>query len=94
MHEVDCCQIYRLTVLVGYSVDATTEAHMQQVVRDEFQGRTIIAVAHHLRGILDFDRVIVMAHGSVLEAGRPRDLAQTEGSAFRELCNDSGEQIL
>lgn len=67
---------------------------MQQIIRHEFQGRTVIAVAHHLQGILDFDRVIVMAHGSVLESGRPIDLIQSQGSAFRELCKDSGEQIL
>lgn len=67
---------------------------MQQIIRDEFQGRTVIAVAHHLRGIIDFDRVIVMSGGSVLESGRPVDLLQTEGSAFRELCVDSGEQML
>lgn len=67
---------------------------MQQIIRDEFQGRTVIAVAHHLRSILDYDRVIVMDRGSVLESGRPIDLLQTEGSAFRELCLDSGEQML
>lgn len=67
---------------------------MQQIIRDEFQGRTVIAVAHHLHSILDFDRVIVMDRGSVLESGRPNDLLQTEGSAFRELCLDSGEQML
>lgn len=49
------------------SVDHETDKHMQELIRSEFAGSTIITIAHRLRTIMDYDRVIVMGEGKVLE---------------------------
>ena len=49
------------------SVDHETDKHMQELMRSEFAGSTIITIAHRLRTIMDYDRVIVMGEGRVLE---------------------------
>jgi ABC-type multidrug transport system fused ATPase/permease subunit len=49
------------------SVDHETDARMQGLVRSEFVGSTIIAIAHRLRTVVDYDRVIVMGEGRVVE---------------------------
>ena len=67
------------------SVDVQTDALMQRIIREEFQGCTIIAVAHRLQTILDFDRVVVLSAGEIVEYGVPGELLGTEGSKFREL---------
>ncbi|KAF1972843.1 P-loop containing nucleoside triphosphate hydrolase protein [Bimuria novae-zelandiae CBS 107.79] len=67
------------------SVDAHTDALMQRILRTAFADRTIIAIAHRLDTILDFDHVVVMDAGSVVEVGPPERLVQTEGSLFRAL---------
>lgn len=41
--------------------------HMQKVLRKMFPDSTIIAIAHRLRTILDYDRVLVMEKGRVVE---------------------------
>ena len=74
---------------VSASVDAETDSAMQRIIRTEFQAYTIIAVAHRLETVLDFDRVLVMDGGSVIEEGRPRMLLEEEGSRFGELCKIS-----
>ncbi|KAJ4289146.1 hypothetical protein N0V90_011488 [Kalmusia sp. IMI 367209] len=67
------------------SVDAQTDALMQRILRTAFADRTIIAIAHRLDTILDFDRVVVMDAGKIVEVGIPGKLLATEGSLFRAL---------
>ncbi|KAF2837197.1 P-loop containing nucleoside triphosphate hydrolase protein [Patellaria atrata CBS 101060] len=72
------------------SVDAATDALMQRILRTRFADRTIIAIAHRLDTILDFDRVVVMDAGRIAEVGDPRTLMDTDGSMFRGLVEVQG----
>ena len=67
------------------SVDAVTEDLVQDIPRTESQGRTVLAVAHRLGTIVDFDRVLVLDQGRVVEFGEPRDLLTREDGYFRML---------
>lgn len=67
------------------SVDNKTDSLMQSLLRSSFHKQTIIAVAHRLDTILDFDRVAVLEGGELAEVGAPYDLLATEGSRFRSL---------
>jgi ABC-type multidrug transport system fused ATPase/permease subunit len=69
------------------SVDADTEQLMQRIIDSEFRGRTILAIVHKLHTILDFDRVILLDKGTVVETGNPRELLARENSAFQTLYN-------
>ncbi|KAG6364818.1 hypothetical protein INS49_006422 [Diaporthe citri] len=66
------------------SLDSQTNAFVQKIIRSEFQNHTIIAVAHRLDTIMDFDVVFVLDQGQVVESGRPVDLVQRD-SRFKEL---------
>ncbi|KAF4272377.1 hypothetical protein CNMCM8812_008753 [Aspergillus fumigatus] len=46
---------------------------------------TIIAVRHRLEMIVDFDRVVVMDRGEVVEVGNPAALKERAGSRFGQL---------
>ena len=70
---------------VSSSVDQATEKVMQEIIRTEFKNYTVVAVSHRLEMIMDFDRVVVMDQGSVVEIGVPRVLAEKAGSRFGEL---------
>ncbi|KAI0391240.1 P-loop containing nucleoside triphosphate hydrolase protein [Xylariaceae sp. FL0594] len=63
---------------VTSSVDRETERAIQTIIRDEFRGYTILAVSHRLQFIMDYDRVVVMDKGKVVEVGNPRVLAEGE----------------
>lgn len=70
---------------VSSSVDQGTDKAMQNIIRDEFEGYTIVMVSHRLEMVLGFDTVVVMDKGSIVETGQPRRLVETNGSKFREL---------
>lgn len=70
---------------VSSSVDHETERVMQEIIRAEFREYTVVAVSHRLDMIMDFDRVVVMDMGEVVEIGNPLALAKEEGTRFGDL---------
>lgn len=62
---------------------------MQQVIRERFASHTIIAVAHKLDTILDFDKVALLDEGVLVEFDRPHELLSNTSSAFHKLYYSS-----
>lgn len=70
---------------VSSSVDHETERLMQEIIKKEFKEYTVIAVSHRLDMIMEFDRVVVMDTGEVVEVGNPVELAGAAESRFGDL---------
>lgn len=45
------------------SIDAATDAILQQVIRQEFAECTVITVAHRVPTVIDSDMVMVLSYG-------------------------------
>lgn len=56
----------------------------QRLIRETFEGRLVISVAHKIHTILDSDIVVVMDHGKIAEMDSPAKLLQKKGK-FWEL---------
>lgn len=52
---------------------------VRTIINTHFKNHTVVSIAHHLETILDFDRVVVMDKGRVVEVGPPRELLQAAG---------------
>ena len=63
---------------------------MQRIIRQKFSKHTIIAVAHKLDTILDFDKVAVLDNGVLREFDNPNTLLEMPGSIFGKLYNHGG----
>ncbi|KAH1469916.1 hypothetical protein KXV58_001812 [Aspergillus fumigatus] len=72
------------------SVDHETDMHMQKLLRSMFPDSTIIAIAHRLRTIMDYDRVLVMAEGEIIENDSPANLIKKQG-VFWSMLQNTGE---
>lgn len=72
------------------TVDVETDNLIQQTIRKEFKDSTILTIAHRLETILDYDRVIVMDEGCIVEQGRPSDLLKDSKSKFHHLASQAG----
>lgn len=74
------------------NLDSASDQQIQRTIRQEMApGATILVIAHRLRTIIDFDKILVLDKGRVLEYASPYELLQKEDSSFRELCERSGE---
>nr|XP_042910729.1 multidrug resistance-associated protein 1 [Parasteatoda tepidariorum] len=72
------------------SVDIETDNLIQNTIRTAFVKNTVITIAHRLNTVLDYDKIVVMENGTVLEVGNPSTLLQDNGSRFHEMCKDAG----
>ncbi|KAG0363974.1 hypothetical protein BG005_000006 [Podila minutissima] len=73
------------------SVDFETDLKIQGTIREEMSNSTILTIAHRIRTIADFDRVLVMNAGEVAEFDKPLTLMKKEDSIFRSMCERSSE---
>ncbi|KAK6948835.1 hypothetical protein Daesc_008906 [Daldinia eschscholtzii] len=69
---------------VSSTVDHETEFLMQEIIRNEFKAYTVISGSHRLDMIMDFDTVVVMDTGKIIEVRNPMVLANKE-TKFGEL---------
>ncbi|KAJ2614564.1 hypothetical protein EV177_002006 [Coemansia sp. RSA 1804] len=74
------------------SVDFDADKRIQNTIRGpEFANSTLLCIAHRLRTIIDYDKVLVLDDGRVAEFDTPHNLLQNEGGIFRSMCEESGE---
>ncbi|KAJ3361542.1 hypothetical protein GGF31_002219 [Allomyces arbusculus] len=73
------------------NVSNDLDAKIQHTIREEFADSTVLCIAHRLRTIADFDKVLVMDHGRVVEFGAPADLLRNPEGVFYHMCRESGE---
>nr|RBQ93412.1 hypothetical protein FVER53263_06312 [Fusarium verticillioides] len=66
------------------SVDQKTEETIKAVIESEFKDHTVVFITHRLDTIIDFDRVVVMDKGCVVELGKPKSLLAS-GVKFKAL---------
>ena len=67
------------------ALDNESEAAIQRSI-ESLRGKvTVIAIAHRLSTILDFDKVMVLNDGKIVEQGAPRELLKDTNSQFYKI---------
>ncbi|PLZ02515.1 ABC transporter [Burkholderia sp. WAC0059] len=66
------------------ALDSASEEAIQQALDRLMVGRTVIAIAHRLSTLQNFDRIIVMSTGKVIDDGNPDELRNRPG-LYRDL---------
>lgn len=64
-------------------LDATTERQILDLLAKEMQDKTLLMVTHRLRGLADFDQIIVMDNGKIIEQGSHAELLAKQGRYYQ-----------
>ena len=66
------------------ALDSESEEAIREALSRLMRGRTVIAIAHRLATLRNFDRVVMLQAGRIIEDGPPDRLMQGRGP-YREL---------
>lgn len=69
------------------AIDPHTQEAVQTTINSAFPGSTLVAVAHRLETILDFDQVVVMQRGEVVEEGPVKEVARREDGVLHQMLS-------
>jgi ATP-binding cassette subfamily B protein len=69
------------------SLDSESEEKIRQALDRLMQGRTVIAIAHRLSTLRDFDRIVFLNQGRVVQDGPPNELLR-QGGPYRALVEN------
>ena len=71
------------------NIDMKTEEKIQKALQYVLNNSTVITVAHRIKTIIDYDRILVLDNGNVIEYDTPQNLLKNEKSLFFELYSKS-----
>ncbi|KAJ3209348.1 hypothetical protein HDU67_006264 [Dinochytrium kinnereticum] len=72
------------------AIDYETDAAIQRTIRTLAKDSTIITIAHRINTIIDYDRILVLDGGKVVELDTPKNLLANKNSKFYALAKESG----
>ncbi|GFR29928.1 multidrug resistance-associated protein 1 [Trichonephila clavata] len=72
------------------AVDVETDELIQSTIRTQFDDCTVLTIAHRLNTIMDYDKVIVLSKGEIVEMDKPENLLKREDSIFYSMAKDAG----
>ncbi|KAH3835361.1 hypothetical protein DPMN_108710 [Dreissena polymorpha] len=67
------------------NIDTSTDAMIQQTIRECFADCTVITIAHRLNTVLHSDKILVLDSGKVMECGSPQELLSNPYSFFNAM---------
>ena len=71
------------------NIDMKTEEKIQKALQYVLNDSTVITVAHRIKTIIDYDKILVLDNGSIIEFDSPQNLLKNEKSLFFELYSKS-----
>ncbi|XP_057653034.1 ATP-binding cassette subfamily C member 4-like isoform X8 [Diorhabda carinulata] len=75
------------------NVDHRTDALIQATIRNRFKNCTVITIAHRLNTIMEYNKVMVMSDGKLVEIGHPHHLLDNNKGHFHKLVLETGPEM-
>ncbi len=76
------------------AVDTNTEQKIMHHLDHTLKGKTAIIITHRIYSMLNFDKIIVLDKGQIIEMGTHEELMNIEGGHYEELYNQQKTAVL
>ena len=74
------------------NIDIVTEQKIQKLIAEEFEGATVLTIAHRLNTVIQSDKVLVLDKGVCCEYDSPQTLMKDTNSRFSALLRELKRQ--
>jgi len=71
------------------NIDMNTEEKIQKALEYALNNSTVITVAHRIKTIINYDKILVLYNGEIIEFDTPKNLIDNEKSLFYQLYSKS-----
>jgi ABC-type multidrug transport system fused ATPase/permease subunit len=71
------------------AIDVETDSIIQKTIRSDLKLCTVLTIAHRINTLYDYDKILVLDQGSIVEFDTPAVLLEKRGS-FYKLAKESG----
>ncbi|KAK3094333.1 hypothetical protein FSP39_000405 [Pinctada imbricata] len=71
------------------AVDIETDELIQETIRTEFSECTVLTIAHRLNTVMDYDRIMVLDKGLIVEFDSPKVLLGKANGVFFKMAKDA-----
>ena len=72
------------------NLDESSDAKIQALLRGAYQNHTVLTIAHRLVTVIDYDQMLVLGGGRLVEAGSPWDLLNKPDGALAAMATALG----
>lgn len=72
-------------------IDTDLDDKIQKTIREETAGSIVITIAHRLKTVMDYDRILVLSDGEIVEFDTPAALLNKDGGVFQSICRQSSD---
>ncbi|KAJ6599295.1 hypothetical protein DFH09DRAFT_1130673 [Mycena vulgaris] len=72
------------------SIDFETDKKIGATIREQFNDSLLLTVAHRIRTVIDYDRLIILDQGKIAEFDTPYNLIRKKDGIFHAMCKKSG----
>ena len=70
--------------------DLETDRLIQSTIKEKFNEWTVITIAHRLNTVLDYNKILVLDNGVIVEMDSPKNLLKRTDSVFYRLAKEFG----
>ena len=65
------------------------DSRIQELIRTEFKDTTVLTIAHRLATISEYDRIMVLDDGRLVEFDTPQNLLKDSNSRYAQMVQAS-----
>ena len=73
------------------NIDYQADTIIQTSIRQDFKDSTVVTIAHRLNTIMDYDRILVLDSGCLIEFDTPMNLLKN-GGLFHSMVSETGKE--
>ncbi|PPQ63821.1 hypothetical protein CVT24_009771 [Panaeolus cyanescens] len=74
-------------------IDSDLDDQIQETIREELAGAIVITIAHRLKTVMDYDRILVLNQGHIAEFDTPKALLAKPGGIFQRMCRKNKDLL-